>query len=199
MIIKTAEYTTSYVDWKKCPETNWPEYAFIGRSNVGKSSLINMITQRKFLAKVSNTPGKTQCINFFDINEEWHLVDLPGYGYAKTSRSNRHKWMKMIKDYMENRNSLLYVFQLIDSRIPPQDIDIQFINWMGEKGIPFILVFTKNDHPKKNKGNRQAFEKELLKTWETLPKKFITSSAKNQGGEEILRFIEETNLEMQKI
>lgn len=196
MIIKTAEYTNSYVDWNKCPQTNWPEYAFIGRSNVGKSSLINMITQRKFLAKVSNTPGKTQCINFFDINAEWHLVDLPGYGFAKTARSNRHKWMKMIKDYMENRNSLLYVFQLIDSRIPPQAIDINFINWMGEKGIPFVIVYTKNDHPRQNKGNRIAFEKELLKNWEELPPRFITSAAKNEGGEEILRFIEETNKEM---
>ncbi len=193
MNINYAEYILSYVDWRKCPKSDYPEYAFIGRSNVGKSSLINMITQRKALAKVSNTPGKTQCINFFDINKEWHLVDLPGYGYAKTSKKNRVKWMEMIKAYMANRNSLTYVFQLIDSRIPPQKIDIDFINWMGAKGIPFAIVFTKNDYPKKNKNNRKAFEKELLKTWEQLPIRFITSSAKKVGGKEILDFIEVTN------
>lgn len=190
MKINTAEYILSYVDWEKCPKSNFPEYAFIGRSNVGKSSLINMITKRKALAKVSNTPGKTQCINFFDINKEWHLVDLPGYGYARTSKTNRVKWMKMIKDYMENRESLTMVFQLIDSRIPPQKIDLEFINWMGSKGIPFTIVYTKNDHPKKNRGNRKAFEKQLLSSWEELPKSFITSSAKNVGGDDILRYIE---------
>jgi len=196
MEIKTAKYILSYVDWKKCPKSNFPEYAFIGRSNVGKSSLINMITKRKALAKVSNTPGKTQCINFFDINSNWHLVDLPGYGFAKTSKSNRAKWMKMIKDYMQNRESLTMVFQLIDSRIPPQKIDLDFINWMGSKGIPFAIVYTKNDHPKKNRGNRKAFEKELLKTWEELPKSFITSAAKSVGGEDVLNYIEEINSEL---
>ena len=196
MEIKTAKYILSYVDWKKCPKSDFPEYAFIGRSNVGKSSLINMITKRKALAKVSNTPGKTQCINFFDINSNWHLVDLPGYGFAKTSKSNRAKWMKMIKDYMQNRESLTMVFQLIDSRIPPQKIDLDFINWMGSKGIPFAIVYTKNDHPKKNRGNRKAFEKELLKTWEELPKSFITSATKGVGGDNILNYIEEINSEL---
>jgi len=191
--VNTAEYILSYVDWRKCPKSNFPEYAFIGRSNVGKSSLINMITQRKALAKVSNTPGKTQCINFFDINNDWHLVDLPGYGYAKTSKTNRVKWMQMIKSYMENREQLTMVFQLIDSRIPPQRIDIEFLNWMGKKGIPFAIVYTKNDHPKKNRNNRKAFEKELLKSWEELPLSFITSSAKNVGGEQIMKLIAETN------
>jgi len=196
MKVNTAKYILSYVDWKKCPKSNFPEYAFIGRSNVGKSSLINMVTQRRALAKVSNTPGKTQCINFFDINNDWHLVDLPGYGYAKTSKSNRLKWMKMIKDYMVNRESLTMVFQLIDSRIPPQRIDLEFLNWMGSKGIPFTIVYTKNDHPKKNKQNRKAFERELLKTWEELPISFITSSAKNIGGKQILDYIEKINSDL---
>tara|TARA_B110000908_G_C10223999_1_gene436881 strand:- start:867 stop:1532 length:666 start_codon:yes stop_codon:yes gene_type:complete len=189
--VNTAKYILSYVDWRKCPQSDFPEYAFIGRSNVGKSSLINMITQRKALAKVSNTPGKTQCINFFDINSEWHLVDLPGYGYAKTSKTNRVKWMNMIKDYMANRKSLTYVFQLIDSRIPPQKIDLDFINWMGSRQIPFVIVYTKNDHPKKNRNNRKAFQAELLKTWDELPMSFITSSAKGNGGEQVLNFIED--------
>ena len=193
MEIKTANYILSYVDWKKCPKSDFPEYAFIGRSNVGKSSLINMITKRKALAKVSNTPGKTQCINFFDINNDWHLVDLPGYGYAKTSKSNRTKWMRMIKDYMQNREALTMVFQLIDSRITPQKNDLEFINWMGSKGIPFAIVYTKNDYPKKNKNNRKAFEKELLKSWEELPLSFITSSSKNVGGDQILNYIETVN------
>jgi GTP-binding protein len=199
MIIHKAEYTNSYVDWQKCPESNLPEYAFIGRSNVGKSSLINMITQRNSLAKVSNTPGKTQCINYFDINGTWNLVDLPGYGYAKTARSNRHKWMKMIKDYIEKRKNLIYVFQLIDARISPQEIDLNFMRWMGEKGIPFVIIFTKNDYAVKNKGNRQAFEKEMLKHWESLPPRFITSSAKNIGGEQILDFIEKANQEVKEL
>lgn len=193
MEIKTAEYTGSYVHWEKCPENKLPEYAFIGRSNVGKSSLINLITRRNTLAKVSNTPGKTQCINYFDINGEWSLVDLPGYGYAKTSKQNRERWMQMIRNYMIHRKNLVCVFQLIDSRIPPQKIDIDFINWMGAKGIPFVLVFTKNDKPKQNKGNRIAFKQELLKKWEELPEQFITSSAKKQGAKEILDFIHKTN------
>ena len=193
MRVDTANYILSYVDWRKCPESDFPEYAFIGRSNVGKSSLINMITKRKALAKVSNTPGKTQCINFFNINKQWHLVDLPGYGYAKTSKTNRVKWMNMIKDYMSNRKQLTLVFQLIDSRIPPQKIDLDFLNWMGKKGIPFVIVYTKNDYPRKNKNNRKAFEKELLKTWDELPMSFITSAAKGNGGEQVLNYIHETN------
>lgn len=193
MIIKTADYISSFVEWEKCPDSKLPEYAFIGRSNVGKSSLINMVTGRNKLAKVSNTPGKTQCINFFLINENWHLVDLPGYGYAKVSKKEREKWMLMTKAYMSNRTQLVCVFQLIDSRIPPQDIDIEFINWMGSKGVPFVIVFTKNDKPAKNKGNIKAFKNKLKEMWEELPITFVTSSAKNIGQEEILRFIDETN------
>jgi len=195
MIIKTADYTSSYVDWKKCPDQLLPEYAFIGRSNVGKSSLINLLTGRTKLAKVSNTPGKTQCINFFLINENWNLVDLPGYGFAKISKNSREKWMDMTKGYLRNRKNLVYVFQLIDSRIPPQKIDLEFIEWMAENGVPFVIVYTKNDKPAKNKANIVAFEKELLKNWEELPLRFTTSSTTGQGKEEILQFIDEMNNE----
>jgi GTP-binding protein len=193
MIIKSAEYLASYVDWKKCPESRLPEYAFIGRSNVGKSSLINMLTGHGKLAKVSNTPGKTQCINYFLINENWHLVDLPGYGFAKVSQKSRDKWLDMTKAYMRNRKNLVYVFQLIDSRIPPQKIDIDFMMWMAENGIPFVTVFTKNDKPSKNRPNIEAFEKEMLKFWEELPLSFITSATTAMGRDEILGFIDEMN------
>jgi GTP-binding protein len=193
MIIKSAEYLASYVDWKKCPESRLPEYAFIGRSNVGKSSLINMLTGHGKLAKVSNTPGKTQCINYFLINENWHLVDLPGYGFAKVSQKSRDKWLDMTKAYMRNRKNLVYVFQLIDSRIPPQKIDLDFMMWMAENGIPFVTIFTKNDKPSKNRPNIEAFEKEMLKFWEELPLSFITSATTAMGRDEVLGFIDEMN------
>ncbi|MGB1247750.1 MAG: ribosome biogenesis GTP-binding protein YihA/YsxC [Chitinophagales bacterium] len=193
MIIKTAEYIDSYVDWQKCPETEMPEYAFIGRSNVGKSSLINMLTGRNKLALVSVTPGKTQCINYFTINDEWNLVDLPGYGYAKTSKKNRAKWLTMIKKYMKNRENLVNVFQLIDSKVPPQAIDIEFINWMGENEIPFTIVYTKFDKPKKSEHNIKSFEDKMLLDWECMPLNFATSSRSNKGRDEILAYITEIN------
>lgn len=193
MIIHSAEFTCSYVDWKKCPETPEPEYAFIGRSNVGKSSLINTLTERKGLAKISNTPGKTQCINFFSINKEWNLVDLPGYGYAKTSKKNREMWMKFTKEYLRRREQLRNVFLLVDGRIDPQKVDLEFINWMGENAIPFSIVFTKNDKPKKTHANIEKFKATLLESWEELPVMFVTSSVTNAGREDILSYIDEVN------
>lgn len=195
MIIKTADYTMSFVDWRDCPDTNLPEYAFIGRSNVGKSSLINMLTGRNKLAKVSNTPGKTQCINFFLINDNWNLVDLPGYGFAKIAKKSRDKWMDMTKAYLRNRKNLVFVFQLIDSRIPPQKIDLEFMEWMAENGVPFVIAFTKNDKQVKYQPNIAEVEKEILKSWEELPLTFITSAEKGLGRDEILSFIDEMNKE----
>ena len=193
MIIHTADFTCSYVDWKMCPSSEEPEYAFIGRSNVGKSSLINTLTQRKGLAKTSNTPGKTQCMNFFLINENWNLVDLPGYGYAKTSKSNREVCTKFTKEYLSKRPQLRNTFILIDARIPPQQIDLDFINWMGEKGVPFSIVFTKNDKPKKTLANIEKFKATLMEYWDELPLIFITSSVTNAGREDILQYIDEVN------
>jgi GTP-binding protein len=193
MIIHTADFTCSYVDWKMCPSSEEPEYAFIGRSNVGKSSLINTLTERKGLAKTSNTPGKTQCMNFFLINENWNLVDLPGYGYAKTSKSNREVWTKFTKEYLSKRPQLRNTFILIDARIPPQQIDLDFINWMGEKGVPFSIVFTKNDKPKKTLANIEKFKATLMEYWDELPLIFITSSVTNAGREDILQYIDEVN------
>lgn len=198
MIIKTADYTSSYVDWKDCPETDLPEYAFIGRSNVGKSSLINMLTGRNKLAKVSNTPGKTQCINFFLINDNWNLVDLPGYGFAKVTKKSRDKWMDATKAYMRNRKNLVFVFQLIDGRIPPQKIDTDFIEWMAENGVPFVIAYTKNDKQVKNQANIKAFEKVLLENFEELPISFITSAEKGLGRDDILGFIDQMNDEFAK-
>lgn len=193
MIIHSAEFVSSYVDWRKCPDSPLPEYAFIGRSNVGKSSLINTLTERNSLAKISNTPGKTQCINFFLINDAWHLVDLPGYGYAKTSKKNREIWLKFTKDYIKKRKQLQNVFLLIDARIPPQQIDLDFIIWMGENGIPFSIVFTKNDKPKKTTKNIEAFKEVMLQLWEEMPVNFITSSVSKLGREDILNYIQEIN------
>lgn len=198
MIIKTADYTSSYVDWKDCPETDLPEYAFIGRSNVGKSSLINMLTGRNKLAKVSNTPGKTQCINFFLINDNWNLVDLPGYGFAKVTKKSRDKWMDATKAYMRNRKNLVFVFQLIDGRIPPQKIDTDFIEWMAENGVPFVIAYTKNDKQVKNQANIKAFEKVLLENFEELPISFITSAEKGLGRDDIMGFIDQMNDEFAK-
>lgn len=198
MNIKSAEFVSSYVDWKKCPSDAIPEYAFIGRSNVGKSSLINYLTGRTKLAKISRTPGKTQCINHFIINEGWHLVDLPGYGYVKIGQKNSKKWLDASKAYLRNREQLVYVFQLIDCRIAPQKRDLDFINWMGENQIPFVIVFTKNDHPKETKVHRDLFQKKLLKHWEELPITFITSSSSKKGGDAILDFIAEMNVAFRK-
>jgi GTP-binding protein len=191
MLIKSAEYKASYIDVLKCPAVQKPEFAFIGRSNVGKSSLINYLCGRKALSKVSNTPGKTQTINYFDINGELHFVDLPGYSFARVSMEQRNKWDNMIRNYILHREQLMYVCQLIDARIPPQKIDLEFIGWMGKKHVPFIILFTKADKQgsKEISSNIQTFKNALLKDWDELPPMFVTSSEKKHGKEPILDFI----------
>lgn len=193
MIIHSAEYTGSYPSEAACPKDGRVEFAFIGRSNVGKSSLINLITGRKGLALTSGTPGKTQTINFFSINQDWYLVDLPGYGYARTSKVNRRKWETMIQGYLMRRESLACTFILLDANIPPQLIDIEFVNWMGEKGLPFVLVYTKTDRMKdfQRDENIARIRAALLEYWNELPQEFITSAVKHAGGEELLAFIEQ--------
>lgn len=193
MLIKYANFLGSFVSLKQCPPDNLPEYAFIGRSNVGKSSLINMLTGRNGLAKVSNTPGKTQTINHFIINENWYLVDLPGYGYAKVSHAQRRKWEQFIRAYLNKRSNLQCVFLLIDARISPQQNDLDFADWLGEMRIPFVLIFTKIDNKKYKPENVEAFKKAMLKTWEAVPNYFLTSSTKKLGRKEVLNFIETTN------
>lgn len=195
MKIKTAEYVISNSDVRKCPEGNIPEYAFIGRSNVGKSSLINMLTDRTALAKTSSTPGKTLLINHFLINGEWYIVDLPGYGYAKRSKESRDKFKKIIEGYILHRMQMTNLFVLVDSRHKPQKIDLEFMEWLGENGVPFSIVFTKMDKLGKvagrtNVGNYLA---QLKETWEELPPVFMTSSEDRRGREEILDYIEEIN------
>ncbi len=191
MIIKTSEFVISNTDYKKCPEPDMPEFAFIGRSNVGKSSLINMLVSRKNLAKTSSTPGKTQLINHFLINGSWYLVDLPGYGYARVSQRSRESWGNMVNQYLLNRENLMTVFVLIDSRHSPQSIDLEFVNYLGEKAIPFQIVFTKADKQSERKTleNIDLFKEALYQTWEELPKIHITSSVKRTGREEVLEEI----------
>jgi GTP-binding protein len=193
MKIKSVSFVVSNTDHKKCPEDGLPEFAFIGRSNVGKSSLINLLTGNKKLAKTSSTPGKTQLINHFVINEQWYLVDLPGYGYAKVSKSARSNWEKFIADYLTNRKSLMNIFILLDSRLEPQKIDLEFINWCGEKQLPFVLVFTKIDKLSSSalQRNTSKFKKEMLKTWEEMPPVFTTSSISGFGNEPILNYIDQ--------
>lgn len=195
MIIKNISFVQCVADWKKCPEPNMPEYAFIGRSNVGKSSLINMLANNSSLAKTSSKPGKTQTINHFIVNNEWYLVDLPGYGYASISKSMREKWAKMIRAYLLNRSNLQLIFVLVDSRLEPQKIDIEFINQLGEDGIPFAIIYTKSDKisATQAKNNIEKFRKKLLETWEELPQDFLSSAETKQGKEEILNYIEEVN------
>jgi len=195
MIVQYANFISSHTNISQCPPATKPEYAFIGRSNVGKSSLLNMLTGRNKLAKVSQTPGKTQLINYFLINEEWYLVDLPGYGYAKVSKTSRAKWQKMIRDYLAKRLNLQCTFVLIDSRVPPQKIDIEFINWLGEMFIPYVIVYTKTDKlkPPELSQNVENFQTALLEHWEVLPQQFYSSATKKTGKEDILDFIDETN------
>jgi GTP-binding protein len=197
MIIKQAEYIGSFVRQDQCPTDERPEYAFIGRSNVGKSSLINYLVGQKELAKVSKRPGKTQTINYFLVNEEWYLVDLPGYGYAKVSQQQRASWQKMIEYYLNKRQTLQCAFVLIDSNIPLQAIDLNFLNWLGEKQIPFVIVFTKCDRLSKNslEKNLKGIKAELSKYWHTLPPHFRSSATKGEGREEILEFIASVNLD----
>ena len=194
-LISKAEFVSSYDHYNKCPNKDIAEFAFIGRSNVGKSSLINLITNNNKLAKISSTPGKTQTINFFEINNSWNLVDLPGYGWARVSKTEKSKWDIMNMEYMLYREQLQCVFILIDSRLEPQGIDIEFIQWVGEQEIPFSLVFTKADKQTKNKtGTTIAqFTKELYKTWAELPPIFVTSAVSGEGKDEILGYIDEIN------
>lgn len=200
MEIKSAEFVVSNSDYRKCPDTGLPEYAFIGRSNVGKSSLINMLTSRKDLAKTSVRPGKTQLINHFLINKEWYLVDLPGYGYARVSKNSREKWGRMIKDYFLKREQLVSVFVLIDSRIEPQKIDIEFVNFLGENGIPLSIVFTKVDKQKQRDltAHVKAFKQALGEVWEELPEMFLTSSVTRYGRDNVLSCIELINNDILK-
>lgn len=195
MVIKSAEFVISNSQVSKCPTTGLPEYAFIGRSNVGKSSLINMLTGRKGLAMTSQKPGKTQLINHFIINDAWYLVDLPGYGYARLSKDGREKLKKMIEDYTLERKELVCLFVLIDARHEPQKIDLEFIEWLGEEGVPFALVFTKADKLSKGKlaANLDAYKARLQQQWEELPPLFVTSSEERLGREELLGYIDEVN------
>lgn len=193
MIINKAEFVISSSRYNQCPAEDRPEFAFIGRSNVGKSSLINMLTSRKDLAKTSSTPGKTQLINHFNINDQWYLVDLPGYGYARVSKQSRESWQKMINNYIFKRQNLLTVFVLIDSRISPQKIDIDFINFLGNNSIPLEIIFTKTDKQNKIKTetNVNTFRETLKQTWEELPKMFLSSAVEKNGKDEILKEIED--------
>jgi len=195
MEIKNATFVVSNTDYKKCPDTGLPEYAFIGRSNVGKSSLINMLTNNKSLAKTSVRPGKTQLINHFLINKQWYLVDLPGYGYARISKSARAQWQKMTNDYLLQRETLMNTFVLIDSRLTPQQIDLDFISFLGKNGIPLSIVFTKADKQNQRETalNVNAFKKALSNEWEELPPIFITSSVSGTGRSKILDYIELIN------
>lgn len=198
MKIKTAQFVISNTDVSKCPKEQLPEYAFIGRSNVGKSSLINMLTNHKKLAKISGKPGKTQLINHFLINENWFLVDLPGYGYAKVSKSKRQSFQIFIKDYFLQRKQLVCSFVLVDSRHEPQKIDLDFMQFLGENQIPFCIVFTKAD--KKGKTNLQQnltnYKNKILETWESLPTYFVTSSETGIGKADVLDFIEQVNIDV---
>ncbi|QCE40668.1 ribosome biogenesis GTP-binding protein YihA/YsxC [Psychroserpens sp. NJDZ02] len=195
MHIKSAEFVTSNSDASKCPKDRLPEYAFIGRSNVGKSSLINMLTSRKSLAKTSGRPGKTQLINHFTINKEWFLVDLPGYGYAKVSKSAKKVFQKFITQYFEQREQLVTAFVLVDIRHLPQPIDQEFMQYLGEKGIPFSIIFTKADKlkPKAIDNHVDAYKNILLETWEEMPNYFVTSSSKDIGKEDVLGYIDSLN------
>jgi len=198
MEVNTATFVKSSADFKACPEPRYPEYAFIGRSNVGKSSLINMLTGHKSLAKISQTPGKTQLINHFVINEQkkpWYLVDLPGYGFAKAPKKEKDKWMRFIRGYLKTRENLMCVMVLLDSRHSVQKVDAEFMEWLGENQIPFVMVFTKMDKLSSSQLNKNltAYKKKMLNTWESLPQSFVTSSSTAFGKTEILQLIEEVN------
>lgn len=198
MIIKDAKFVISNTDYRKCPQDGKPEYAFIGRSNVGKSSLINMLTNRKGLAMTSSKPGKTQLINHFIINDEWYLVDLPGYGYAQRGKEGREQIRKIIDSYILNRIEMTNLFLLLDCRHEPQKIDLEFLDWLGEKEVPFAIVFTKIDKMSKArlKENLQSYTDKLKETWEELPPVFYTSSEHKIGKEEILDYIDQINKDL---
>jgi GTP-binding protein len=192
MHIQSATFEKSSPKAADCPKTDLPEFAFIGRSNVGKSSLINMLLQRKDLAKTSSSPGKTRLINHFLINQAWHLVDLPGYGYAKVSKTERQSFMKMIYDYFEKRENMVNAFVLVDARHAPQKSDLEFMQWLGEHGIPFSIIMTKLDKLPSSelKKNKDAYHKRMLQDWESLPPFFYTSSSSKTGREELLQYID---------
>lgn len=200
MIIKDAHFISSNTKIDKLPKDNIPEYAFIGRSNVGKSSLINALVQRRGLAKTSATPGKTIAINHFIVNDSWYLVDLPGYGYAQRSKKAREEWRVMLANYIRRRRNLICTFVLVDSRIEPQNSDVGFMEWLGENKVPFCIVFTKADKLSKAEldKNVDAYKTRLLQDWEELPQIFITSSETKLGREEILDYIEQQNIELEK-
>ena len=200
MEIKSAEFVISAPIVSQCPADTKPEYAFIGRSNVGKSSLINMLSRNKKLAKTSATPGKTLLINHFINNKEWYLVDLPGYGFAKRSKKEIAKLDQMIRGYILGREQLVSVFVLVDVRLEPQAIDLEFINWLGLSSIPFAIVFTKSDKlsAAKVRANVAAYERKMLETWEEMPPYFITSSEKHEGRDEVLNYIEQINKELKE-
>ena len=195
MNIKSATFEISNTDVRKCPPGNKPEYAFIGRSNVGKSSLINMLTNKNGLAKTSSTPGKTLLINHFLINDAWYIVDLPGYGYAQRGKESREKLKHIIQSYILGRAQMTNLFVLVDSRHKPQKIDLEFMQWLGENDVPFSIVFTKMDKLGKEAGQRnvEAYKAQLLEQWEELPPLFITSSEDRRGRDELLNYIEEIN------
>jgi len=195
MKVKTAEFVISNTRVDMCPKPSIPEYAFIGRSNVGKSSLINSMCNNKKLAKTSSTPGKTQLINHFIINNDWYLVDLPGYGFTKTPVHLKQKWMNFTRNYLRHRENLMCVFVLLDSRHNVQKVDDEFMEWLGDNGIPFVMVFTKMDKldPRDIEGNIQAYQDKMSEKWSFLPQHFLTSSEKKEGNEEILKFIKETS------
>ena len=195
MLIRTAEFLRSSPDAKNLPVERLPEYAFAGRSNVGKSSLINMLCGKKNLARISSTPGKTTLINHFLINKSWYLVDLPGYGFAKRARTDRVKWKKMVTDYLLSRKNLATVFVLVDINVPPQESDLSFMEFLGSNLIPLVILFTKTDKAKKHFLTKaiRDYKKKLSAAWEELPTMLITSSITNSGREEILNYIGETN------
>ncbi len=194
-MIKRVKFEGSYPSYRKLPKSNHPHYAFIGRSNVGKSSLINMLTNRKALARVSKQPGKTQMINLFLVNDDWMLVDLPGYGYAKRSKKQRKSWEVMVREYLEHAPSLYCTFLLIDSSIPPQQIDLDFIHWLGTHQIPFSLVFTKIDKVRTTRRNSvlETFRRTLEPSWETLPNQIVVSSITGHGQEALMDYIDQLN------
>jgi len=189
------QFKGSFSSAKSCPSSTLPEYAFIGRSNVGKSSLVNMLSGKNKIAKVSNTPGKTQLINIFEVDGQWNMTDLPGYGYARTSKTNRTAWSKMVADYLTGRENLVLLFVLIDSRLPAQKIDIEFMEFCGKKQIPFSIIYTKSDKSSFNQLNKQLadIQKVLLQSWNMLPEQFISSSQNKTGREEILDYIYQIN------
>lgn len=195
MEIKSAQFVISNTDIAKCPTPSLPEYAFIGRSNVGKSSLINMLVNRKDMAKTSGKPGKTQLINHFIVNENWYLVDLPGYGYAQVSKEKREKWERFISEYILKRENLMCLFVLVDSRLSPQKVDLEFMDWLGENNIPFVMVFTKTDKLSKPKTEKNIsnYKEEMGNSWDELPQCFYTSAEKKEGRKELLDFISEAN------